>query len=239
MYAAVPISVPASVTVPAPNANRAMPKSASFARPSTSKRTFPGLRSRWTIPCSCACASPAATSSAIAPVCLGITEWRFARQALLEAAAGQELEHDVRLARVLAMVVELNDVRMSQRRNGVCLALEADRVRLRREQLQRDAALEVPIESAPDLGHPAGTQQPLELIPVRDDPFHSLESLWPNRAALVFRSRGRRRHGNKDRGDGGEGDVGLTFLCPMRSCRWDDAGVVCGSAAEDPRVALP
>jgi hypothetical protein len=68
MYAAVPRTVPASVSVPSPAASRAMPKSASFGRPSSSKRTFAGFRSRWTTPRACACARPAATPPAIAVV---------------------------------------------------------------------------------------------------------------------------------------------------------------------------
>jgi hypothetical protein len=45
MYAAVPISVPASVRVSAPE-SRAIPKSEILARPSSSKTTFAGFRSR-------------------------------------------------------------------------------------------------------------------------------------------------------------------------------------------------
>ncbi len=41
----------------------AMPKSAIFTRPSAVTMRFSGLRSRWTIPCCSACASPASSPS--------------------------------------------------------------------------------------------------------------------------------------------------------------------------------
>ena len=49
------------------------------------------------------------------------------------------------------------------------LALEAGRVRVRREQLDRDAAIELEILGRPDLRHPAGAEALLEPVPAGDD----------------------------------------------------------------------
>ena len=47
----------------------AMPKSAIFTRPSDVTIRFSGLRSRCTIPCCSACASPASRPSSTPPIC--------------------------------------------------------------------------------------------------------------------------------------------------------------------------
>ena len=74
MYPTVPRRVPASVAfaivgdfVSSPAATArcfASPKSRIFARPSFVRTTFSGLRSRWTIPLSCAAARPRAICDA-------------------------------------------------------------------------------------------------------------------------------------------------------------------------------
>jgi hypothetical protein len=53
MYAAVPITAPVRVML-VTSAAVAMPRSASFARPSASSSTLAGFTSRWKTPCSCA-----------------------------------------------------------------------------------------------------------------------------------------------------------------------------------------
>ncbi len=72
MYGIVPSTVPSLVcaivsSVPAPDksATFARPKSRILMRPLRVTITLAGFRSRWTMPFSCAAASPSASSSAI------------------------------------------------------------------------------------------------------------------------------------------------------------------------------
>src|SRR3954453_10008650 len=107
MYAAVPSTVPAAVSVPV-TPMRAMPKSAIFARSSESKRMFAGLRSRWARPRGGAGGGPGARPPAPAPpphLARGprrlLVGSRPPAQPLLQGAAGEVLEHHVRTAFVL------------------------------------------------------------------------------------------------------------------------------------------
>jgi hypothetical protein len=56
---------PAMVSPAVASSDRAMPKSVSLAVPSGVIRTFCGLMSRWTMPCSCAWSSAASSCSVI------------------------------------------------------------------------------------------------------------------------------------------------------------------------------
>ena len=62
MYSAVPTTVPVCVSdrFAAGSFRRASPRSATFTTPSASRRMFPGLTSRWTIPWAWAYSSPRA-----------------------------------------------------------------------------------------------------------------------------------------------------------------------------------
>ena len=74
MYAGVPIATPVAVRnelVPSSARAFAIPKSAILIRPSAVIIRFSGLRSRWTTPAECACASPASTFSSTPPICAG------------------------------------------------------------------------------------------------------------------------------------------------------------------------
>jgi len=62
MYDGVPIATPCIVSWVSPDIERATPKSASSARPSSVMNTFSGFTSRWMIPIACAAESAAATS---------------------------------------------------------------------------------------------------------------------------------------------------------------------------------
>jgi len=72
--------------------SRAIPKSISTTR-SPASMTFDGLRSRWTMPCSCAAVSPAATARAI-PHRLVDRELALAREPRRQRLAGDELHLD-------------------------------------------------------------------------------------------------------------------------------------------------
>ena len=52
---------------------RAIPKSMTFTKPSRVTITFPGLMSRWTMPCACAEASAAAIFCVRSTDCIGVS----------------------------------------------------------------------------------------------------------------------------------------------------------------------
>src|SRR5690349_10071119 len=62
MYDGVPIATPCIVSCVSPDIDRATPKSASSARPSSVMKMFSGFTSRWMIPIACAAESADATS---------------------------------------------------------------------------------------------------------------------------------------------------------------------------------
>ena len=66
-----PVAVRYAVAVTWPIAF-AIPKSATFACPSAVSSTFSGLRSRWTIPCAAASASPPSTLSSTPATCASV-----------------------------------------------------------------------------------------------------------------------------------------------------------------------
>ena len=88
-----------------------------------------------------------------------VRQRRPVAQPLLERAAGDVLEHHVRPPVLLAVVVDLRDVRVGERCDRARLALEPGRVGVRREQLDRDEPPELEVLCAPDLGHPAAPER--------------------------------------------------------------------------------
>ena len=98
-----------------------MPKSAILIPPSAVTIRFSGLRSRWTIPRSCACASPASRPSSTPPI--------WAERELADERPQRALLHvlhrDVRDALVLEVVVHGDDVRVAHRAGDPRLGDEA------------------------------------------------------------------------------------------------------------------
>jgi hypothetical protein len=99
-------------------------------------------------------------------------------EAVLERPTRQVLEHHVRTAVLLAVVVEPGDVRMRQRGDGLRLALEAGRVGVAAQELDRDLAAELHVVREPDLGHGARAELVLEAITAADRLVHRASSLW-------------------------------------------------------------
>src|SRR5581483_9873290 len=92
----------------------------------------------------------------------------------LQVLALDVLEHDELAVAGLPTVDDGDDVRMRQTRDRERLAAEAlDVVRVGCvavvEDLDRDAAAELPVVRAVDVGHPTGAGQLLELVPLRND----------------------------------------------------------------------
>ena len=88
---------------------------------------------------------------------------------------------------VFAVVVEGADVRVRERGCRAGLALEAGRVGLGREQLDRDGAVELEILRGPDLGHAAGPEPVLEAVAAGDDLRVHGGSVCPRRGAADTR----------------------------------------------------
>ncbi len=87
---------------------------------------------------------------------------RSAREPLRQVLAGDELHRDEALAFRLVQAVDRGDVRVVQRREQACLALEASHaLRLGgdslRQDLDRDVALELRVARPPHDAHPALT----------------------------------------------------------------------------------
>ena len=153
--------------------SRARPKSVTTTRPvPRSTSTLDGVRSRWTTPRACACASAAAT---------GAQSRRASSQpsvrpptTRVQAVALDELEDEHRLPAVLEDVVEPDDVRVLE--PGECrgLALEARAELLvvgdpGMQHLERDLAPEPLVVGTPDDAHATATELVAQAIAVRDD----------------------------------------------------------------------
>ena len=80
-------------------------------------------------------------------------------KAVLERAVRQVLEHHVRPAVGLAVVVERADVRMRERCDRASLTLEAGPVGARREHLHGDPPLELVVVREPDGAHRAAAER--------------------------------------------------------------------------------
>ena len=136
-----------------------MPKSVTFAAPSSSTRTFWGLTSRCTMPRVVGDAERAGDLDGVGDR-LGHRQAAEAADAVLQRLALDVLEDDVRRVVVLAGVDDGDDVRVVELRDGPRLAPEAlELVGVRRDlavhQLDRDLALEHGVEGAIDRRHPA------------------------------------------------------------------------------------
>ncbi len=137
----------------------ATPKSRIFTSPSGRTITFAGLTSRWTMPLSCASASPSAICAAIASARAGSIGPRSSAVAQRLAFAVREREKETAVGR-LADVVERADVRMIQRRRGPRLRFEATpgegvAGEMRRQHLERDRTAQPHVLGAVDHTHAA------------------------------------------------------------------------------------
>src|SRR5439155_17836231 len=94
---------------------------------------------------------------------LGVRQWPL-RQPLLERPAVQPLERHERAGLSLAVVVDAHDVLVPECGEGLRLTAEPAEVRGRREDLQRDGAVERRVVRAPDLGHRAVALQLFEPV---------------------------------------------------------------------------
>ena len=154
----MPMIEPVSVMSDAPA--RAIPKSVTFARPSSSTITLCGLMSRWTIP------RRWAKRAGAQDLDRDVDRPRRGRAApsladeLLERAPVEVLHRDVVGAVPLAAVEDADDVRVLQAGGARGLAAEAlDELGVLGEaaveQLERDLAAELRVLGAVDVGHPA------------------------------------------------------------------------------------
>ena len=162
MYDGVPMTVPVAVRPETESALRARPKSARSGRPAESRRTFPGLTSRWRIPFAWAWSSAAAIAASQGTASAGGTG---PRDPLLQRAPGDEGHDEVRdllpLEGRRPEVVDGEDVRVLEPGHEAGLAEEAlgegrvgrDRVV---DDLDGDRAVEGLVLGPPDFRHPAG-----------------------------------------------------------------------------------
>ena len=104
---------------------RAMPKSRILARPSLVRKMLSGLMSRWMMPFACAAARPSAIWQAISTAFCGCE--RAGAQPFGERLALEQLRDRVGHGAEGARVVDREDVRVIERRDGARLAVEAAR----------------------------------------------------------------------------------------------------------------
>ena len=93
-------------------------------------------------------------------------------KAIFERAARKVLEDHVRPPVRAAVVIETTDVLVRERGDGASLALEAERVSVGAEELDRDVAVELRVMRQPDLRHPARAELLLEAISAADGLAH-------------------------------------------------------------------
>ena len=104
---------------------------------------------------------------------LGVRERPAVAEALLERAARQVLEDHERPPALASVVVEAADVRVRQRSDGPRLALEAQRIRVSAQELERDRPAELRVDREPDLGHRPRSQLLFKPIAVGEDLAHA------------------------------------------------------------------
>ena len=145
----------------------ARPKSRTLTLPSGVSLTFPGLRSRWTIPFSCAASSASAICRATARA--SSRGSGAALQPLGEVLALDELHDEGADAARLLEAVDRGDVRVLELGEELRLALEAGEAvgvggeRLG-EDLDRDLALQLRVGRAVDDPHPALAERAGDLV---------------------------------------------------------------------------
>ena len=169
-YLAVPTMRPGWVRS-APSAALAMPKSATFTRPSPASSTLAGLMSRWTRPARWAASSASATWAARPAACHGSIGAGSSMRSRQRAARDQ-LHHDRLGAGLRARVVDRDDPGVSEAGGGDRLLAEAgDEAavggQVRVEQLHGDLAPQDLVGPAPHLGHPARGDELFEPVPAR------------------------------------------------------------------------
>ena len=151
-----------------------MPKSVTFAAPSSSTRTFCGLTSRWTI--WLACAAPSARAISIAYAIASDTGSRPLRRMRSLSVSPSTYSKTMYGRRkpsssdvLLAGVDDADDVRVVELRDRARLAAEALELvgvpgDLAVHELDRDLALEHRVERPVDRRHPAGPDLRVEAI---------------------------------------------------------------------------
>ena len=149
---------------------RAIPKSATRARPSSSIRTFCGFRSRWTIPLRCA----KRAALRIWRV-KSIASWVPIPPLTSSFSCGpvDVLHRDEVGVLELAAVEDADHVRVLEAGRRLGLAAEAlDELLVLGEavveDLDRDLAIELGVVGEPDVGHPARADLALELVALVD-----------------------------------------------------------------------
>ena len=180
-----------------------MPKSATLTWPSLAIRTLPGLMSRWTMPRAWAAASPWATPAPIRATWRGGSVPAPA-QDRRQVLAVDELHDDERPARVLAVVVDGDDVRVVERGGGLGLLAETRgevgvAQVLGTEQLEGDVAAEPGVVGAVDGRHPAAAKELDQAISTAQD-LSDLRQVVPlrwcaHRPARLWTLRGIVPHG--------------------------------------------
>ncbi len=136
----------------------ARPKSSTLTVPSGRTFTLAGLRSRWTMPCSCA------ASSAVGDLPCDRQGLGERNRSLLDAIGKRRAVdqlHDERMRRAAVFeAVDLGDVRMIERGEDLRFAMKArEPIRVAgeriRQDLQRDVATELGVAGAIHLAHSA------------------------------------------------------------------------------------
>ena len=151
-------------------ASFAMPKSRIFTCPLGVTKMFSGLRSRWTMPLSCAAASPARNLRGVLDrLADGQAAGRRAAELVAERLAFEQLRHEVVEAVVLADVVHGEDVRMVERGRRTRLLLEPQQTvaiaaELNRQDLDRDVTSQPDVAAPIHLAHASGAEDAENLV---------------------------------------------------------------------------
>ena len=187
----------------------AMPKSATFTRPSPQRRTLAGFTSRCTSPARWAASSASATCAASPAAChgsigVGVVE------AIAQRAALDQLHHDRLDPVVGAGVVDRDDAGVGQAGGGHGLLAEPGHEggvggEVRVQHLHRHAAAQDLVGALPHLGHAAGRDERPEAVAALQQPprLHA--------AGVVGVAR--------QRGAGGEGRASSRTLEPTWAAR--------------------
>ena len=168
MYATVPTIIPCCVSRER-SSETARPKSPIFATPSEVSQTLPGLRSRCTMPRSCANARPRATPFAISSVRASGSGPACLLELALDVAAGEQLVDDVGRAAFFADLEDRDDVRVrAEAAHRLRLAHDAlapdivEAVRL--DQREGDVAVEARVVREEDALLAALAEEPTHLV---------------------------------------------------------------------------
>ena len=147
-------------------------------------KIFPGLMSRWVMPCEWAAARP-----------LGDLDGDLERSPNgerprchppIEIGPVEELGHQIGTILIHPDVVDREDVRMVETTGGPGLSLKSSETTLLvfeviREDLDGDLATDTRIARSIHLTHPAGADDAEDLIPTErlpDEPRHIVDPLW-------------------------------------------------------------